>query len=527
MRIARRALPLILALLLPGLVPAAHAATPPGDCLVEVGGVNLQTATILDLQEAMSRPVDPLTSEELVNRYLQRIAFFDSSGASLNSIRALNPNALQEARELDAERAAGHVRGPLHGVPVLLKDNVGTVEMPTTAGSIALKGLVPVRDAFITQRLREAGAIILGKTNLSEFANWVDLSMPNGYSSLGGQVKNAYTFGDPSGSSAGSGVAESMALTTAAVGTETSGSIISPSTANGVVGIKPTLGLTSRAGVVPLAPSFDVVGPMTRNVTDAAIMLGAMTGVDARDAATAAQADHVPPNADYTPVLDPGRLVGARLGFDPNDRPSGAAGTVFDRAVADLKAAGAEMVTLDDSLKDGANVGLAEIGAIPNEFKASLNQYLSEQPTPASGVKTLADIVAYNDQHPDEVKYGQNLLIASNATPGDMTVGAPNREASVRSAQTAIDQTFIRNDLDAIISSGAQYVNVGAAAGYPTITVPAGLAGGNRVSLSFLGRAWYEPRLIGFAYAYEQASQRRVPPTAVNAGLFPEGCSAT
>jgi amidase len=522
----------VLALLGTGLIPTlalgvAHAAPPP-DCLAQIDGVDLQNASILDLQQAMSRPEDPLTSEQLVQRYLDRIAFFDApgSGAELNAIRALNPHALEEARALDAERAAGHVRGPLHGIPVVLKDNIGTVEMPTTAGSIALEGLVPVRDAFITQRLRDAGAIILGKTNLSEFANWVDLSMPNGYSSLGGQVKNAYTFGDPSGSSAGSGVAESMALTTAAVGSETSGSIISPSTENGVVGIKPTLGLTSRAGVIPLAPSFDVVGPMTRNVTDAAVMLGAMTGVDTRDPATAAQAGHVPPNADYTPVLDSGRLTGARIGYDPSDRPSGNSGVVWDRALTDLRTAGAEIVEMDDGLADGSLVGLQEIGAIPNEFKASLNQYLAEQPVPASGVRTLADIIAFNDQHPDRVKYGQNLLTASNATPGDMTFGTPQKEATVRSAQAVIDAAFTRYDLDAVISPGATYVNVGASAGYPTITVPAGLVGTNRVSLSFLGRAWYEPRLIGFAYAYEQASHRRVPPTAVNAGLFPDGCTA-
>jgi len=520
-----RVLFLALALLVPGMAPAVSADGP--DCLVEVGGVDLQSSTILDIQAAMSRAENPLTSEELVTRYLERIAFFDAGGPKLNSVRAINPDALDVARALDSERAAGIVRGPLHGIPVLLKDNVGTDFMPTTAGSIALKDSVPVRDAFITAQLRQAGAVILGKTNLSEFANWVDLSMPSGYSSLGGQVINAYRFSDtPSGSSSGSGVAESMALTTAAVGTETSGSIISPSFANSVVGIKPTLGLTSRAGVIPLAPSFDVVGPMTRNVTDAAIVLGAMTGVDARDPATAAQAGHVPPGADYTPVLDEGRLTGARLGVDPEDRPSGEAGTLWDRALNDLRAGGAEIVTID-FLKEGANVGLAEIGAIPNEFKASLNQYLAEQPVPPSGVRTLADIIAYNEQHPEEVRYGQNLLIASDATPGNMTVGEPNRIASVESARAAINQAFLRYDLDAVVSFNSQYVNVGAAAGYPTITVPTGYTQSGRLprNLSFLGMAWDEPELIGYAYAYEQRSLRRVPPTEVNTGLFPNGCT--
>ena len=519
-----RTLLLLLVALLSVAVPAGSTGDP--DCLVEIGGVDLQTATVLDLQAAMSRADDPLTSEELVARYLERIEAFDTGGPALNSVRAVNPRALDQARALDAERAAGQVRGPLHGIPVLLKDNVGTVDMPTTAGSIALKDSVPVRDAFITARLREAGAVILGKTNLSEFANWVDLSMPSGYSSLGGQVVNAYRFSDtPSGSSAGSGVAGSMALTAVAVGTETSGSIISPSYANSLVGIKPTLGLTSRAGVIPLAPSFDVVGPMTRNVTDAAVLLGAMTGIDARDPATAEQAGHVPPGGDYTPALDEGRLLGARLGVDPDDRPSGEAGTLWDLALDDLRAGGAEVVEID-LLQEGRNVGLTEIAAIPNEFKASLNAYLAEQPVPPSGVRTLSDIIEYNDRHPEEMKYGQNLLIASDATPGNMALGEPNRIAAVESSRAAIDQAFLRYDLDAVVSLNSQYVNVGAAAGYPTITVPMGYTQNGRLprNLSFLGRAWDEPELIGFAYAYEQRSRARVPPTAVNPDLFPNGC---
>lgn len=516
---------LVLALLVPAS-PAAPATDP--DCLIEIDGVNLQTATILDLQDAMSRSEDPLTSEELVARYLERIAFFDTGGPTLNSVREVNPHALEEARGLDVERAAGIVRGPLHGIPVMLKDNVGTVDMPTTAGSIALAGSIPLRDAFTASRLREAGAIILAKTNLSEFANWVDLSMPSGYSSLGGQVVNAYRFSDtPSGSSSGSGVAGSMALAAAAVGTETSGSIISPSFANSLVGIKPTLGLTSRDGVIPLAPSFDVVGPMTRNVTDAAVMLGAMTGIDARDPATAEQAGHVPPGADYTPALDDGRLLGARLGVDPDDRPSGEAGQLWDRALDHLRAAGAEIVTID-LLQEGRNVGITEIAAIPNEFKASLNAYLAEHPVPPSGVRTLSDIIEYNEQHPEQVRYGQNLLIASDATAGNMTLGEPNRIAAVEGSRVAIDQAFIRYDLDAVVSMNSQYVNVGAAAGYPTITVPMGYVQNGRLprNLSFLGRAWDEPELIGYAYAFEQRSSARVPPTAVNPDLFPDGCAA-
>ena len=523
-RARRLALAPLLAVLL--AVPGLGQAAADPDCVVEIGGVNLQTATVPEIQAALAD--GRLTSRQLVQRYLDRIAMFDTGGPALNSVRQLHPDALAQADLMDSERAAGLVRGPLHGIPVLLKDNIGTNDMPTTAGSIALKDSIPKNDAFLTAQLRAAGAIILGKANLSEFANWVDLSMPSGYSSLGGQVINAYRFTDtPSGSSSGSGVAESMALTTVAVGTETSGSIISPSWANSVVGIKPTLGLISRAGIIPLAESFDTPGPMTRNVTDAAILLGAMTGVDPRDPATAASAGHLPPGRDYTSVLHRGGLVGARLGFDASNRPSGERGTMWDRALADLRAAGAEVVDID-GLDTTSLVGLTEIAAIPNEFKAGLNAYLASEAAPPTGVKTLSDIIEYNEQHPEQVKYGQNLLIISDATPGNMTAGIPNREAARASARAAIDSTFIRYDLDAVISPNSTYVNVGASAGYPTITVPAGYTQAGRlpINLSFLGTAWDEPELLRFAYAYEQHSLRRVPPTAINPGLFPEGCSA-
>ena len=512
---------LVVLLVVPGL---GQAAADP-DCLADIGGINLQSATIRDIQTALAD--GRLTSRQLVQRYLDRIAMFDTGGPALNSVRELHPEVLAQADRLDAERAEGLVRGPLHGIPVLLKDNVGTNDMPTTAGSIALKGSIPKNDAFLTAQLRAAGAIILGKANLSEFANWVDLSMPSGYSSLGGQVINPYRFTDtPSGSSSGSGVAEAMALTTVAVGTETSGSIISPSWANSVVGIKPTLGLISRAGVIPLAESFDTPGPMTRNVTDAAILLGAMTGVDPRDPATEASASHLPPGRDYTPVLTPGGLVGARLGFDASNRPSGARGEVWDQALADLRAAGAEVVDID-GLDSTSLVGLTEIAAIPNEFKAGLNAYLASEPVPASGVRTLTDIIAFNKQHPDKVKYGQNLLEISDATPGNSTAGIPNAQASRQSARAAIDSTFLRYDLDAVLSPNSTYVNVGAAAGYPTLTVPAGYTGNGRnpLGLSFLGTAWDEPELLRFGYDYEQRTVRRVPPTAVNADLFPNGCT--
>src|SRR3954453_6803253 len=300
-----------LAVLLPLLIAAPAQGA---DCARTAGGVDLQTATIPQLQDAMAG--GRLTSVQLVDAYLARIAAYPK----LNAIRDLSASARSQAAALDAERAAGHVRGPLHGIPVLLKDNVGTADEPTTAGSIALEGVTPKHDAVIAQRLRAAGAVILGKANLSEFAGWVDLNMPPGYSSLGGQVVNAYTFGDPSGSSAGSGVAASMAMAGATIGTETSGSILSPTSINSDVGVKPTLGLVSTQGILPLAPDFDVPGPIVRTVTDAAIVLGAIAGPDPADPATADAAAHLPPGGDYTAALRPDAVRGHTFTYAQDDR---------------------------------------------------------------------------------------------------------------------------------------------------------------------------------------------------------------
>ena len=506
----------VLAASLPAAGSAAGAADPV-DCLRSLHGLDLQTVTVAQLQDALARR--QITSRQLVQRYLERIEAFDRNGPGLNSVREIHPEALAQADALDAERAAGTVRGPLHGIPVLLKDNIGTDDMPTTAGSIALEGSVPVRDAFLTAQLREAGAIILGKTNLSEFANWVGLGMPNGYSSLGGQVRNAYTLGDPSGSSSGSGVAGSMAFAALTVGTETSGSILSPSQANGLVGVKPTLGLVSRAGVIPLAPSFDSAGPMVRSVADAAALLEAMAGVDPRDAATAASAGKVP-DGGFNPVLRDDALAGVRLGVQ------GSPGGLLGEAIDVLRAQGAVIVPIEQ-FNEAKTVGLSELGAIFNEFKASLNAYLADEAQPTTGVETLADIIAFNDQHPDKVKYGQEYLEISQATPGIMEAGIPQSVSTVQSARAVIDATLLRYDLDAIVSGGNSNANIGAAAGYPTVAVPMGVNGRNTSNLAFLGTAWTEPQLLGFAYDYEQASQRRVPPTEVNSDeLATEACDA-
>ena len=493
-----------------GVTGVTAAATAGKECRRSVTGLDLQTVTIPQLQKALAS--GKTTSRALVRAYSARIAAYDGH---VNSIRALNPNALEIARKLDSERAAGRVHGPLHGIPVLLKDNINTTDMPTTAGSIALEGSIPLEPATVTRKLEEAGAIILGKTNLTEFANWVDLSMPNGYSSLGGQVRNAYTFGDPSGSSSGSGVAGSMAFATGTVGTETSGSILSPSMANSLVGIKPTTGLLSRFGIIPLAPSFDTPGPMTRTVTDAAVLLGAMAGVDEKDERTA---DSGETPADYTKFLKTDALNGIRLGYSTQDLDGNG---MFQKALTVLEKEGATLVETDN-LSNTSLVGLSEIALIPNEFKASLNQYLAEQTPDSLRVRTLSDIIAYNEDHPDKVKYGQNLLIASDAMPG--VYHPATAEGTIQSSRAVIDATLLADDLAAIVAPGNTYANVSAAAGYPTVIVPSGYNGRNPFGLSFLAGGFSEAELISFAYDYEQATKLRIPPTALNEGLVPKGC---
>jgi amidase len=513
----------LVALLAAPAALGAPAAPTVHECRPSADGVNLQKGTILDLQRAMT--TGKLTSRALVKTYLARIHAYDPM---LNSIRALNPRALKIARKLDAERTAGHVRGVLHGIPILLKDNVNTTDMPTTAGSIALKGSVPRHDATITKKLRAAGAVILGKTNLSEFAGWVDLDAPPGYSSLAGQVHNAYNFGDPSGSSAGSGVAASMAFSAAAIGTETSGSILSPSNVNSLVGIKPTTGLVSRYGILPLAPSFDTAGPMARNVTDAAIVLSALQGVDPKDPRTAESKGQAADHEDYTEFLNTSALQGARIGYSTKDRDDLSADRqkLFDAALATLEKQGATLVQTDN-LYGSSSGGLAEIGAIPNEFKWSLNQYLDEETPDSLRVRTLSDIVAYNDAHPKRMKYGQDLLKASDATTGTNDPATQAQaQASIEAARASIDGTLTADDLDAIVAPGPVYANVSAAAGYPTVMVPEGYTGEgkNPLGLSILSTAYTEPRLIGYAYDYEQASKLRRPPTSANESLIPKGC---
>lgn len=306
-----------------------------------------------------------------------------------------------------------------------------------------------------------------------------------------------------------------MAFATGTVGTETSGSILSPSMANSLVGIKPTTGLLSRFGILPLAPSFDTPGPMTRTVTDAAIMLGAMAGVDDKDPRTADSGDAP---SDYSKFLDDNALKGVRLGYSPQDVGSNG---LFEKALTVLEEQGATLVETDN-LSNTSLAGLTEIGLIPNEFKASLNQYLAEQTPDSLRVRTLSDIVAYNEEHPDKVKYGQNLLIASDAQPG--VYHPATAEPTIQSSRAVIDATLAADNLDAIVAPGNTYANVSAAAGYPTVIVPAGYAGQNPFGLSFLADGFSEPRLISFAYDYEHATKLRIPPTDLNEVLIPKRC---
>src|SRR4051794_40123836 len=357
----RRLLPVLVTavcLLAPtaSLAAAGEPVPTDRDCLRYVRGIDLQTVTIPQLEAAMN--ARKLTSVQLVEAYLARIKAYDS----YNAVRALNPHARELAAVRDAERRAGRSRGPLQGIPVLLKDNVGTDDMPTTAGSIAMQGAVPRRDATLTARLRRAGAIILGKTNLSEWANWMATGMPNGYSTLGGQVVNAYDGGDPSGSSSGSGVGASLALAAATIGTETSGSILSPSLANSDVGLKPTRGIDSRAGIIPLAERFDVPGPIARDVTDAAVMMGALAGFDPDDPATAEADSHLPPGGDFTRGLGPNALQGVRIAYSPNDIPSGDEGTLWQATLDKARKLGATLVPAD-GLDDDTDATVLELPA--------------------------------------------------------------------------------------------------------------------------------------------------------------------
>ncbi|MHB8571906.1 MAG: amidase family protein [Candidatus Dormibacteria bacterium] len=522
---------LVVGLLVMGLaalwVPAATAqeTAPHGDPLVMVAGLDLQTATIPQMEAALASGA--LTSRQLTQAYIDRINYFDHGCVKVNAIRTLTDDPLAQADAADSARRAGRT-GPLLGIPVLLKDNIGTTDADTTAGSIALAGNRPPHDAPVTAQLRAAGAVILGKTNLSEFANWMAYNMPNGFSSLGGQVVNPYNQGDPSGSSSGSGAGGTLAYAAGTFGTETSGSILSPSAANSMVGIKPTVGAVSRNGIIPLAHSYDTAGPIARDVTDAAILLSAVTATDPADSIFLPSTGSPPPGHDYTTSLRATALRGARLGYSAADVSALTADqqAVFNRALADLTAAGATLVAFD-TLSYSSNGGLTELGGIFSEFKFGIRDYLANTAGPAGAngrpvllSDDLTGIIAYNQQHSARIPYGQDLLIASDATHG-ATDDDPSSAATIEGARANIDTAFSQNNITAYLGPDASYANIGAAAGYPSVDVPIGYTGNGTtpMGMEILGQAWTEPTLIGYAYSYEQASHRRVPATVLDPAL--------
>jgi amidase len=489
----------------------------------------MEEMTILEWQEKMDS--GEYSARAITEMYLARIEEIDQRGPAINAVLELNADALTIADSLDAERQAKGAPGPLHGIPVLLKDNIDTADqMTTTAGSLALAGSLAAQDAFLVQRLREAGAVILGKTNLSEWANFRSTRSTSGWSSRGGQTRNAYALDrNPCGSSSGSAVAAAANLCAAAIGTETDGSIICPSQANSIVGIKPTLGLVSRSGIIPIAHSQDTAGPMARTVTDAAILLGALTGIDARDPAT--QESRGKSYTDYTPFLEPNGMQGARIGVARNFfgfNPM--VDQIIEACIEEMKRLGAEIV-------DPANVETAgqfrdtEFEVLLYEFKADLNNYLAGL-GPDVAVHSLEQVIAFNERHREKVMpyFGQEIMLMAQEkgplTSKEYLEALENNHRLSRIE--GIDATLREHRLDAIVapSGGPPWVtdwvngdhHVGgssspaAVAGYPSITVPAGYIFGLPVGISFFGGAYQEPTLIKLAFAFEQATGVRQPP---------------
>jgi amidase len=479
--------------------------------------IDLATAGVREIQAALT--AGDFTSVDLVAAYLDRIASISVLGPHLNSVRSINPDALRDAARCDEERAAGHpLARPLHGVPVLIKDNIDIAGMPTTAGALALEHSTPTVDSPLAAALRRAGAILLGKTNLTELANYMTEGMPSGYSSLGGQVLNPYDVSEtPSGSSSGSGSAAATGLATATVGTETWGSILSPSLANSLVGVKPTVGLVSRTGVVPISATQDTPGPMTRYVYDAAALLTAIASVDPEDPATAA---NPLVGTDLTAALSPTALAGSRLGFlvDSGDE-------IYTRALATLQARGATLIPVSV-----AEPTVAEI--LSFEMRRDLNAYLGRihgsaaEPSVDGAAHTLAEIIAFNERNRDAcLKFGQSLLVESEgfdlADPATDARYQKLRADGLAEARTAIDSVLAEHALDAIVSNSST-VHAAARAGYPSVIVPAGyLAAGRRpTGLLFTGTAWSEPRLLALAYDFEQATLAWRSPEVINPSLF-------
>jgi amidase len=482
------------------------------------------------------------TSESLVSLYLKRIDEIDRSGPGLNSVIQTNPDALAIARELDRERKEKGPRGPLHGIPILIKDNIDTADnMETTAGSLALLGSKPVRDAFVVGRLRAAGGVIIGKTNLSEWANFRSSRSTSGWSGRGGQTRNPCALDrNPSGSSSGSAAAVAASLATAAVGTETDGSIVSPSSACGIVGIKPTVGLVSRSGIIPIAHSQDTAGPMARTVADAATLLGAMTGSDPADIATKDSEERF--LTDYREFLKPDGLRGARIGVLRSDTFNFGKklDPVLQSVIEAMKKEGAEVIDPVEFPTLGKTDG-SEYEVLLYEFKADLEAYLASRP--GAAVKTLADLIAFNERNAGrEMPFFGQEIVERAAKKGPLTEKAYlDALAKCRelSREKGIDAVLAKHDLDAllVLTNGPAHMtdlvngdsfsgsssSPAAVAGYPTITVPAGWVHGLPVGVSFIGTAWSEPVLIRLAYGLEQALKARKAPRFLPTVELPVG----
>jgi len=491
----------------------------------------MEEYTIAELQSKMGS--GELTAGRLVEMYLERIETVDRNGPRLNSVIELNPEAGAIAQSLDAERRSGNMRGPLHGIPILIKDNIDTHDrMQTTAGSLALEGSIAARDAGIVENLRAAGAILLGKTNLSEWANFRGRKSSSGWSSRGGLTRNPYALDRTAcGSSSGSGAAAAANLCAAAVGTETDGSIICPSQTNGLVGFKPTLGLLSRSGIIPIAHSQDTPGPMARTVADAAALLGAMTGVDPRDPATRASEGHA--HRDYLQFLDPNGLKGARIGVARK-----MAGTdarvlkIFESCIETIKKLGAELIDPVE-VENFNKFGKTELDVLHYEFKADLNAYLAGLDGNVQ-VHSMEEVIKFNEANQSRVMpyFGQEHMLSAQKK-GPLTarryLAAIEKNHRLTRAE-GIDAAMAKHKLDAIVvpSGGAAWMidlingdqpgwdmestSPAAVAGYPHITVPAGAIFGLPVGISFFAGPWREPALIKFAFAFEQASRVRQPP---------------
>ena len=497
---------------------------------------DLSEATIADLTGRMQSGQD--TAVSLTRKYLGRIEGFDKH--TTNAVIERNSDALRIAADLDRERKQKGVRGPLHGIPVLIKDNIDTADrMSTTAGSLALEGSIALRDAFIVQRLRAAGAVILGKTNLSEWANYRSSHSVSGWSGRGGQTHNPFALDrNPCGSSSGSGAGVSANLCAVAIGTETDGSIVCPASMNGVVGIKPTVGLLSRTGIIPISASQDTAGPMARTVRDAAILLGALTGSDPRDPVTTQSNGHV--EKDYTTFLNANGLRGARLGVARKFMGSNSeVDRLIEAAIALMKQQGAEIVDPADLTSSDHDMSQAEGLILSYEFKAGVNAYLANL-APGGRVKTLADLIAFNEQHSEREMpwFGQETFLKAQARgPLSEQIYLDALATSKKlSREQGIDAVVARHRVDAIIAPTAgpswviDWVNgdfdtggcstPAAVAGYPHLTVPAGFYQGLPVGLSFFGPAWSEPKLLALAYAYEQASKMRREPKLLSTVQF-------